>query len=96
MVKGKVTHFEIPVDKMDRARKFYSDIFGWKITAMPGPKPGGEYTMAFGAKTDERLMITEVGVPADHRLIAPIVLRYPEKTPGKGSRKEPQILKWIR
>lgn len=29
MVKGKVTHFEIPVDKMDRARKFYTDVFGW-------------------------------------------------------------------
>ena len=28
MVKGKVTHFEIPVDKMDRARKFYADVFG--------------------------------------------------------------------
>jgi len=29
--------------------------------AMPGPKPGVEYTMAFGAKTDEKGMTTEVG-----------------------------------
>jgi len=46
---------------MDRARKFYADVFGWKIMAMPGPKPGVEYTMAFGAKTDEKGMTTEVG-----------------------------------
>lgn len=38
----------------------------------------------------------ETGVPADHRLIAPVILGYPEKAPGKGSRKEPQILKWVR
>ena len=61
MVKGKVMHFEIPVDEMDRARKFYADVFGWKIIAVPGPKPGVECTMVFGAKTDERGMTTEVG-----------------------------------
>ena len=27
----RVVHFEIPVDKPDRAIKFYSDVFGWKI-----------------------------------------------------------------
>jgi predicted enzyme related to lactoylglutathione lyase len=27
----RVIHFEIPVDKADRAIKFYSDVFGWKI-----------------------------------------------------------------
>ena len=29
---NKVSHFHIPVNDMDRARKFYSDIFGWKIS----------------------------------------------------------------
>ncbi len=28
---NKVSHFHIPVDDMDRAKKFYSNIFGWKV-----------------------------------------------------------------
>ncbi len=28
---NKVSHFHIPVDDMDRAKKFYSNIFGWEI-----------------------------------------------------------------
>ena len=27
----KVIHFEIPADDPERASKFYSDVFGWKI-----------------------------------------------------------------
>jgi predicted enzyme related to lactoylglutathione lyase len=30
-----VIHFEIPVDKSDRAAKFYSSIFAWKIEKSP-------------------------------------------------------------
>ena len=26
-----VVHFEIPADDVERARKFYSTLFGWKI-----------------------------------------------------------------
>lgn len=26
-----VVHFEIPAEDVDRARKFYSTLFGWKI-----------------------------------------------------------------
>ena len=26
-----IVHFEIPVDDVDRAKKFYSDLFGWKM-----------------------------------------------------------------
>jgi predicted enzyme related to lactoylglutathione lyase len=32
---GEVGHFEIPADKPERARKFYSATFGWKMTEMP-------------------------------------------------------------
>ena len=28
--------FEIPADKPARAQKFYRELFGWKINAMPG------------------------------------------------------------
>ena len=33
----RVVHFEIHADKPDRAVKFYTDLFGWKIDRMPGP-----------------------------------------------------------
>lgn len=30
-----IVHFEIPVDKMDRAQKFYKETFGWSINSIP-------------------------------------------------------------
>lgn len=30
-------HFEIPVDDVEKMRRFYSKAFGWKIERMPGP-----------------------------------------------------------
>jgi predicted enzyme related to lactoylglutathione lyase len=30
-----LVHFEIPVDNIDRARKFYSELFGWEINPIP-------------------------------------------------------------
>jgi len=30
-MSGKVVHFEIPFDDAERARKFYSEAFGWTI-----------------------------------------------------------------
>ena len=32
----KVVHFEIPVDDVERAQKFYSTAFGWKMNNIPG------------------------------------------------------------
>ena len=29
-------HFEIPADNVDRARSFYSKLFGWEIKELPG------------------------------------------------------------
>ena len=26
-----LVHFEIPADDVERSRKFYTDLFGWKI-----------------------------------------------------------------
>jgi predicted enzyme related to lactoylglutathione lyase len=31
-----IVHFEIPADDPIRAKKFYSDLFGWKIEETPG------------------------------------------------------------
>lgn len=32
-----IVHFEIPADDLERAQKFYHDVFGWEIHRMPGP-----------------------------------------------------------
>ena len=58
---AKVTHFEIPVDKMARAKKFYSDVFEWKIMEWPAETPEEEYTMVIGAKMDKEGMTVEKG-----------------------------------
>ncbi|MBI4181869.1 MAG: VOC family protein [Candidatus Aenigmarchaeota archaeon] len=47
----KVVHFEIPADKPDRARKFYQDLFGWKIEKAPGAMP---YWMVSTVEVDKK------------------------------------------
>jgi hypothetical protein len=37
-----IMHFEIPADDVERAKKFYEHVFGWKIEQYPMP-PGQEY-----------------------------------------------------
>ena len=53
----KVVHFEIPFDNRERAEKFYSGIFGWKLQAIPEM----DYVMAYAARTDENHMVAEKG-----------------------------------
>jgi uncharacterized protein len=53
----KVVHFEIPFDNKDRAGKFYSGIFGWKLIDVPEM----EYTMAHAAETDQNNMVIDKG-----------------------------------
>jgi uncharacterized protein len=35
-VTPRIVWFEIPADNIDRAKTFYSELFGWKIANMPG------------------------------------------------------------
>ncbi len=35
-MKNRVVHFEIYVDDADRAKKFYSEVFGWEFTDWSG------------------------------------------------------------
>ena len=37
MVDHTIVHFEIPADNVEKLRKFYTELFGWKIEKMPGP-----------------------------------------------------------
>lgn len=36
MAHGDVTHLEIPVTDLARAKSFYGELFGWKIEDTPG------------------------------------------------------------
>jgi uncharacterized protein len=36
MAKGEYTHIEIPADDLDRAKRFYSEVFGWSPASMEG------------------------------------------------------------
>lgn len=40
-----IVHFEIPADDVERSRKFYTDLFGWKIERWPGTDGAMEYWM---------------------------------------------------
>lgn len=31
-----IVHFEIPANDIERSKKFYTDLFGWKIEKWPG------------------------------------------------------------
>lgn len=49
-------HFEVPAKKMDRAKKFYEDVFGWSFNEW---QPS--YFMATTVKSDEQGNPTEIG-----------------------------------
>ena len=53
----KVVHFEVPFDDKARAMKFYSSVFGWKLTDIAEMS----YVMAETAPVDEKQMPAEPG-----------------------------------
>ena len=60
----RVAHFEIAVDDKDKAREFYSSVFGWQIMDVPVQMAGdtGTYTAATTTPTDPQTqMPTEPG-----------------------------------
>jgi|LSQX01.1.fsa_nt_gb predicted enzyme related to lactoylglutathione lyase len=54
-----VAGFEIPVDDMKRAQKFYADAFGWRVVATPGMEEEGG--MLVTGEMDEDSRPTGVG-----------------------------------
>ena len=47
---GKVVHFEVPAENMERAQKFYQDVFGWHTINLPEM----HYAMAHSGPTDDK------------------------------------------
>lgn len=75
---NKVTHFEIPAENMERAKDFYSSVFGWNIST--SPIPGGEYTSLVTTDVDaETYAPTEPGAinggmfEREGRLTTPVI-----------------------
>jgi predicted enzyme related to lactoylglutathione lyase len=73
---GKVVHFEIPADDLDRARSFYRNVFGWQIDTMPMPG-GGEYTGLTTTAVDESTMM-----PTEPGAINGGMMQRDQATPG--------------
>jgi len=57
----RVVHFEIPAENLERAKKFYSENFGWKLHQL-GPEVGN-YVLVHTGPTDEQ------GMPQDRAFI---------------------------
>ncbi len=45
-----ICHFEIPADDVERARKFYGELFGWKIEKLAGSSPEDYWLITTGAE----------------------------------------------
>jgi len=58
---SRVVHFEIPADNLERAKKFYSDNFGWTLKQLGADM--GDYVLAHTGPTDEK------GMPQDRAFI---------------------------
>jgi uncharacterized protein len=56
-MSGRVVHFEIPFDDVDRAKGFYQDAFGWNIMSLPEL----QYNMVSSGPTDQATGPTEPG-----------------------------------
>ncbi len=50
---GEVVHFEVPAKDLKRAKSFYSQVFGWKLTDAP-MEGGSSYTVVETTEVDDR------------------------------------------
>lgn len=48
MQHGDLTHFEIPADDPERAKRFYGGLFGWNFQEVPGYDDYALFTTAAG------------------------------------------------
>jgi predicted enzyme related to lactoylglutathione lyase len=96
---ANIIWFEIPADKPERAQKFYSGLFGWKIEPFPGMTDYWHIDTGGGDDTPDGGMITRkhtrqpitnyVNVPSVTRAMAKV-----EKLGGtvcKGKTAVPQM-----
>ncbi len=73
----KVVHFHIPVNDMNRAKKFYTDIFGWEINEIEEHK---DYQLVTTVATDENDIPVEPGAINGSLYVRKTPEEYPEIT----------------
>jgi predicted enzyme related to lactoylglutathione lyase len=54
-----IVHFEIPAVDVEKLKRFYEEVFGWKIIQVGGPI---EYWIIQTVPTDDRGMLLHTGV----------------------------------
>jgi predicted enzyme related to lactoylglutathione lyase len=54
-----IVHFEIPSDNLERTKKFYTELFGWKMEKMPGTAQREYWT--FSTTTNDKDSSSTVG-----------------------------------
>ena len=54
-----IIHFEIPATDVEKLKRFYAGLFGWKIAKYPGPM---EYWMIQTVPVDEKGVLLRPGV----------------------------------
>jgi predicted enzyme related to lactoylglutathione lyase len=57
MRKNTVSHFEIYAGDPDKLTKFYTSLFDWTVT----PVPGTDYSLIYSAETDAQGMLKQPG-----------------------------------
>ena len=57
MQKNTVSHFEIYADDPDKLTKFYTSLFDWNVTSIPGM----DYRIIHSAETDAQGMLKQPG-----------------------------------
>jgi nitroreductase len=55
----------------------------------------GTCWIALGSNVRDRKLLDDMGVPADHRIVAPVIIGYPTSIPTASERHAPDILKII-
>lgn len=73
----QVVHFHIPVNEMSRAKKFYTDIFGWEIKEIETHK---NYLLVNTVATDENDIPVEPGAINGALYVRETPEEYPEIT----------------
>ena len=73
----QVVHFHIPVNEMSRAKKFYTDIFGWEIEEIEKHK---NYQLVTTVATDENDIPVEAGAINGALYVRETPEEYPEIT----------------
>src|SRR6266540_1617179 len=97
---ASIVWFEIPADNVERAKKFYGELFGWKIEKFPGPMEYWHIDTGGGNDTPDGGLLKRqnpghqgitnyIGVASVDQFVAKV-----QKLGGKICMPRPRCLRW--